>query len=414
MARRITHGFKHPVIQEEDAMTRVAITFLTVLVLTSGLSAQIPAGYHVFPSTVQNAVLVAAPGGSPVTTFQKLGFQPQGLAMAPNNRDLAVSSGTGFVARITPGNVVLTLAQVPVSEKFALDQDGSFLLPGGNKGSGSVLHRLDPGLSVTTIAAGFGTGKGRVVAVDVDTGDYLVGDYNVFRITRAGVVTTLAGPYRVPGPTDFVSDPRSGFLVVGSGRDLVTVDPISGAVATLVTLPATVVGVAVDRTRDLWVVAGNYGRTANADGVYTVDRNGVVVSLARLRGLQDAVVYGSRNVIAVGDPSPGKRLALTFSEPGSAGAVYVAAASFSARPGIALGSGTMVDLAPDSLFFFSQSAPLIFGKFQGILNSSGAAGAYIRIPNAPGLSGFRFFVSFVTVASGKVKAVARTQGYTIL
>ena len=74
----------------------------------------------------------------------------------------------------------------------------------------------------------------------------------------------------------------------------------------------------------------------------------------------------------------------------------------------------MVDLAPDSLFFFSQSAPLIFGKFQGILNSSGAAGAYIRIPNAPGLSGFRFFVSFVTVASGKVKAVARTQGYTIL
>ena len=395
-------------------MTRVAITFLTVLVLTAGLPGQIPAGHHVFPSTRQNAVLVAAPGGTPVTTLLTLGFQPQGLAMAPNNIDLAVSSGAGFVARVTPGGVVITLAQVPVSEKFALDQDGSYLLPAGQKGGGSVLHRLDPGLSVTTIAAGFGTGKGRVVAVEVDTGDYLVGDYDVFRITRAGGVTTLTGPYRVPGPTDFISDPRTGFLVVGSGTGLLTVDPVSGAVATLANLPATVVGVAMDRTRDLWVVAGNYGRTANADGVYTVDRSGVVVSLARLRGLQDAVVYGSRNVIAVGDPSPGARLRLTFSEPVSPGVVYVAAASFSPRPGIPLGGGAVVDLTPDNLFFLSQVAPGVFVNFQGVLDPKGAASASILIPNAPGLRGLRFFVSFVTVATGKVKAVARTQGYTIL
>ena len=85
--------------------------------------------------------------------------------------------------------------------------------------------------------------------------------------------------------------------------------------------------------------------------------------------------------------------------------------SFS-NPGIPTPAGT-IDLTPDGLFFFSIAVPSVFVNFQGVLDLQGTAIASIKIPAVPALKGFRFFVSFVTVQSGAIKAVANTAGFTI-
>jgi hypothetical protein len=391
-------------------MDRLALAVFLAAALAVSAAAQPNPGDYVFPSTSGNAVLVVPPGSSAATTLATLFAQPQGLVMAPDNIDLVASGGPGLM-RITPTGTVTTLLGVTVNEKLAVDQDGSFLLPGFGT-TASALLRVDRSLTVTTIAAGFGTGKARAIAVDVDSGDYLVGDQNLFRITASGVVTSVSTPFTVTGTTDMVSDPRTGHLVAGRGIALVEVDLTTGAVVTLAQLQCTVSGVGVDRRRDLFVVTGLIGLTPGSSGVYTVDRRGTVVSLSRLAGLQDAEVFGSRNIVAGADPTPGQTLSLKFTEPGSAGALYLAAASFSTRPGIPTPAG-IVDITPDALFTLSQLAPGIFVNFAGTLDARGTAAAAVVVPAAPGLKGLRFHLGFVTVKGGSIAAIARTAGFTI-
>jgi len=391
-------------------MKHLATAVLLAAAVSAPAAAQPRPGDYVFPSTSGSAVLVVPPGSQTATTMAMLFAQPQGLVMAPDNIDLVASGGPGLML-ITPGGAATTLLSVPVNEKLGVDQDGSFLLPGFGTAV-SALRRVDRGLTVTTIASGFGTGKARTIAVDIDSGDYLVGDLNLFRITHGGVVTSVSTPFTVTGPAGMVSDPRTGRLVAGRGIALVEVDLVNGAVTTLAQLQTTVSGVAVDRTRDLFVVSGLIGLTPGANGVYTVDRKGVVVSLTRLAGLQDAEVYGSRNIVARSDPAPGRTLNLQFSEPGSPGALYLAAASFSPRPGIPTPAG-VVDLTPDALFTLSRLAPAIFVNFTGTLDAKGSAAAAILIPAAPALRGLRFYLAFVTIQGSAIHAIARTVGFSI-
>jgi hypothetical protein len=391
-------------------MKHLATVMLLAAAITVAAPAQPKPGDYVFPSSSGSTVLVVPPGSQTATTLAALFGQPQGLVMAPDNIDLVASGGPGLML-ITPGGTATTLLGVPVNEKLAVDQDGSFLLPGSGT-SAAALRRVDRGLTVTTIAAGFGTGKARTIAVDIDTGDYLVGDLNLFRITHGGVVTSVSTAFTVTGPADTISDPRTGRLVAGRGIGLVEVDLVTGRVTTLAQLQSTISGVGVDRNRDLFVVAGLIGLTPGANGAYTVDRRGVVVSLTRLAGLQDAEVYGSRNIVARTDPSPGRTLNLQFSEPGSPGALYLAAASFSPRPGIPTPAG-IVDLTPDALFTLSRLVPSIFVNFTGTLDANGSAAAAIVIPAAPSLKGIRFYLGFITIQGSAILAVARTAGFSI-
>jgi len=155
------------------------------------------------------------------------------------------------------------------------------------------------------------------------------------------------------------------------------------------------------------------GSCANTNfNLYRVLRGGGLTTVTPLVGGGDVEVYGSLNIVAAGDPTPGASLGLRFCEPSSAGDLYLAAASFSTSPGIPTPAG-VVDLTPDALFALSQFAPSIFVNFAGVLDANGAAAAKVVVPAAPALKGLRFYLSFVTVRGAQIRAIANTQGFTI-
>ena len=169
-------------------------------------------------------------------------------------------------------------------------------------------------------------------------------------------------------------------------------------------------GLAYDRGNDAWILAGGCVNTNY--NIYRVARAGGYTTVTPLTGAADVEVYGSLNVVAAGDPTPGSTLSLRFSELSSAGDLYLAGASFSTSPGIPTPAG-MVDLTPDMLFTISQLVPSIFRNFTGVLDGNGSALASVNVPGAPSLKGLRFYIAFVTIRGTQLHRVSNTQGYTI-
>lgn len=399
--------------------TWIAGAGLGLAVLATGINAdaQPTAGDYIVPASVTggSALLTVTPNGV-ITTMTTLGFRLSAATMAPNNRDVAVVglSGSAFIAEVSPGGAVTTVGTLPVSitENIAYDQDGSYLVPLIGLSS-IMIGKMDSTGTVTTIvpAPAIGNGKPRGMAVDIATGSYLVGEIpNLFSVRRDGTSSLVIGSVAINNSIDMISDARTGDAIISQQNSLVSVNLTLGTMTTIVGgFSGCFPGLAYDRARDAWVIGGSCA-TANAN-LIRVDRAGNATTITAIPFPLDVEVYGSRNVTAAADPTPGTTFALRFSEPGSAGANYVGAASFLRFPGLVLPIGT-VDLAPDALFFLSQSVPALFPGFVGTLGANGSAPAGIVIPNGP-LQGLRFYVSFVTFTGAGLQAIANTAGFTI-
>jgi N-acetylmuramoyl-L-alanine amidase len=109
-----------------------------------------------------------------------------------------------------------------------------------------------------------------------------------------------------------------------------------------------------------------------------------------------------------GAPTPGGSVPLIYEFPQSANRPFLAAAAFGTAPGIPLGDGREVPLAPDALTAFSiDPAQTIFTGMSGVLSSTGIALGSIAIPAVPGLTGIEFSMSAVTLLpSGAVGEIA--------
>jgi len=287
------------------------------------------------------------------------------------------------------------------------------MVPIGVSGADMVL-RFDRFGAMTTVVPNpkVGGGKPRGIAVDITTGGYFMGDIpNLFLIARDGTSTLVNTNVSINNSIDIMSDARTGNAVIAQQNSLVTIDTFTGMMTTIAGgFNGCFPGLAYDRSLDAWVLAGSCANTNMH--IYRVTRGGSVTTVANLTGPGDLEVYGSRNIVATGDPSPGSTLSLRFNEPNSPGALYIAAASLSTNPGIPTPAG-IVDLTPDDLFMLSQLAPSMFINFLGVLDANGSAIASVAVPAVPALKGFRFFISFVTIKGSAISTVANTAGFTI-
>jgi hypothetical protein len=351
--------------------------------------------------------------------------------MAPNNRDLiaTTSSTTGhFLVTITPSGAVSTLTQLqlPVAgTRMIAWRDGSYRIPFATSFSVQILT-IDAlgrvGTIVPVPAIPTNSHYRHVIAEDVTTGDTLVVTHNqnqqgnaLYRLDDSGTskrISTL-----LPGetwPDDAIGDARTGGLVYSAHEDLLRVDPITAASSTLFRdlYPQTgLPGVSYDRYSDAWVCVRF--APGNPPWLFRVDRTQRVSSLTSNVPdyATDIEVYGRRNVSATTTPQPGATFPLHFSELKHPGALYVAAASFATRPGLATTAG-ILDLAADGLFYASLSSAPLFAGFAGRLDQAGSAVGTISIPQAVP-RGTRFFVSFVTIGSSRILSVANTAGFTV-
>lgn len=391
---------------------------LFLLVLALGVSAQPMAGDYIVPisSAAGGAVLVITPAGV-VTTLFPLPQAATALTMATNNTDLAVmsmSGGSVILDTVTPKGQVTQLAKWSsyIGENLAVDSNGTYAAPLG--AGGVQVLRIDSFGAMTTLvpSPAIGKGKPRGIAIDINSGGYFVGEIpNLFRILPSGASTVVHTNVAINNGIDMVSDARSGDVVISQQASLVRVDPFSGVMTTIQGgFTGCLPGLAYDRTNDAWVMVGSCANTNF--NLYRVTRAGALTTVVGVVGATDIEVYGSLNVVGSGDPKPGTPFSLRFSEPGSAGDVYVAAASLSAGPGIPTAAG-VVDLAPDNLFRASREVPTVFVNFTGVLDGAGSAVGKILLPAVPQLKGVRFYVSFVTARGSVIRRVANTAGFTI-
>jgi len=116
--------------------------------------------------------------------------------------------------------------------------------------------------------------------------------------------------------------------------------------------------------------------------------------LTLANGPGNLVAFGE--VHAHGTPALGTAYPILLSSPPDPGRQYVLGATFHPEPGFRIGTRT-IPLNLDPLFGLSQTVPAIFQKFQGILNASGQAVAFVNIPAVPALKGFSFYVAGVII-----------------
>ena len=396
-----------------------AVVLIGILPCTT-CPGQLNVGDYVAPVSMVsgNSIVGITPGGTVKTLFS-MPFPVMALTMATDNVNMAVlgmdsTSRMALLATVTPTGAVTTLAKFNsyIYENLAVDPAGFYMVPIGS--GGIQVLRIDRLGTITTILPkpAIGKGKPRGIAVDINSGGYVVGEIpNLYLIAPDGSSKTLHTNVSINNSIDIMSDARTGLAVISQQNSLVSVDTVSGVMTTLRGgFSGCFPGLAYDRARDEWVLAGSCANTNF--NVYRVDRNGGLTTLTPLVGAGDIEVYGSRHIIAAGDPVPGSPLSMRFKEPGSPGALYLAAASLSTNPGIPTPAG-IVDLTPDSLFFLSQVAPALFVNFMGVLDVNGSAVASVVIPGNPQLKGLRFYVSFVTVKGSAISAIANTAGFTI-
>lgn len=379
---------------------------------------QLSVGDYVAPVSSGNSIVGITPGGTVKTLFA-MPFPVTALTMATDNVDMAVlgwdsTSSMAILATVTPTGTVSTVAKFSsyIYENLTVDPAGFYMVPIG--AGGIFVLRIDRFGTVTTISPkpAVGKGKPRGIAVDIGSGGYVVGEIpNLYLIAPDGSSKTIHTNVSINNSIDIMSDARTGTAVIAQQNSLVSVDTVSGVMTTLRGgFNGCFPGLAYDRVRDEWVLAGSCANTNF--NVYRVDRSGALNTVTNLVGAGDIEVYGSRHIIAAGDPTPGSTLSMRFKEPGSPGALYLAAASLSTNPGIPTPAG-IVDLTPDQLFYLSQVAPTLFVNFMGVLDTNGSAVASVVVPAIAQLRGLRFYVSFVAIKVTTISAIANTAGFTI-
>lgn len=345
---------------------------------------------------------------------------PAAAAIDTWNRSLVVAlvGAPGALVRVTRGGAfpIYQGSALGSPTSVAVDSDGSYLVT-ETQGTPALLRITERGV-VTTVFSGAPIASPNAIAVDVDSGDYLVGDFNtstLFRVTPAGAVSTFVTGVLLP--SGISQDPWSGDFHATSVIGFLYRITRSG-VASTVAGPPLDMGNAVSLEPDGNLIVADAGFQPN--GLYRYNRTGALLGSFYSQPNADLIATsvgraGSRHVVGTAAPLVGTTLPLQVSMPSDAGLAYYLAASSSLRPGISVDQRT-IPLVVDSLLLLSLLNPAVFQGFSGILDRDGRSSAAIAIPNVNGLRGVRLFLAFVTVQPGSasgIRNISIPAGFTI-
>jgi len=388
----------------------VCVALLSVLVGVASAQVALPGDFIVASyRTGGDAVYAITPN---TNTYRTIGTvvtsnQIRGVLIGANNTDYYVAAGTN-VFKMTPSGVVTTvLPPLPTGSVWNdLDETGELLI--GTYASGGLL-RLNPmTATLTTVSGGF---HPNCFCLDRDTGDIVVGNWtskNVMRVKRDGTVTTVVSSFASPYAADFLSP--TGHILISSSSMILRLDALN-TLTTFATGTGLVKSLAVLANGN--VAAGPHGTTIDL-----YDSNGTKIgtpyngaSLTKLC----MVVEDEHNLWGLNTPTAGASFNVSIRFARHPGKPYVAAASFSPRPGIPV-DARVVPLTPDSLFALSVTIPQIFVNFAGILDPNGRATPYVLLPNIAGLKGLRIYLAAVVVdpkAPSAIAQISEQYGVTI-
>ena len=165
------------------------------------------------------------------------------------------------------------------------------------------------------------------------------------------------------------------------------------------------------------------GRTAaffvgalSRDGQTVVLRGGDLTPQDTNRDADIYVRHYYPKCTPVNDATIGNTTRFRFEDPGAAGLPYVAVTGMDFTPGVFLGGGRYLHVAPDALFLVSLSAPTIFAQYSGVLDAKGQGLGLFVVPAITALQGLQTVTSFVVFEKGRhngVRGVSNSVSLTI-
>jgi len=374
-------------------------------------SAQVaqPGDFIVASYASPDAVYAITPN---TNTYRTIGTVPtsnsiRGVLVAADNTNYYVAAGTGVFKMTPTGTVTTILPTLPAGAVWNdLDETGELVI--GTSSTGGLM-RMDPvNNTLTTLQSGV---HPNCFCLDRDTGDIVMGIWTqwiVMRVKRDGTVTTVVPSFRSPYAADFQS--QTGHILMSNASAILRLDALN-TVTTFATGTGLVKSLSV--LSDGNVAAGPHSTTIDLyDGTGTkigTPYNGPYLTKLCM------VVEDEHNLWGLNTPTPGAAFNVSIRFASHPGKAYVAAASFSPRPGIPVDT-RVIPLTPDNLFVTSLLLPQIFVKFTGVLDSSGRAGAYVLLPKIPGLRGLRMYLAAVVVdikAPSSIAQISQQYGVTI-
>lgn len=337
--------------------------------------------------THYDGTVLAVDGNGRRATIAKLGGAATGIVMSPvsNNVLYAVQDNPdALVGFGTTGGVstIVTLPAAGVKTGLIVDIDGTFVVTSND----GALYRVDRvSRTFTTMLTGLPTPE--AIALDVDTGDYLVAaGSSLVRINRRtlsrSTIASVSGSI-----TGVAFQPGSGrFVVTTDGRtDNVRLIDRQGTVRAKATVSATLNALLVDE-RNGDVYAGGRGQ------IFVYDRTlgARKATYFALTSTQQSglTLWRSRKVQGASSPTKGSTYTINLRFVDSPNAQYSGALFVGGlRPGIPVGGGMKINANfNDRLVFFSAAGHLegvLTSGIAGQLNSNGSGTTYIQVPNLP-------------------------------
>lgn len=173
--------------------------------------------------------------------------------------------------------------------------------------------------------------------------------------------------------------------------------------------------------KDTWMLID-----ADKDGIFEMTVGPKVLTSVFTSGLAGMNSYGPcemdnfkfYNAVIIndpGNPTPRPGVALQFNLRGQPSFGYQAASSLG-RTGIPIGSGRMIPLDADPLFFLSVSGavPTLFANYSYVLDPGGNGFVKVVLPNIPALVGITIFTAFITFDSTGINGVSNDHQVTIV
>jgi len=374
-----------------------------------------PLGHVLYLDRGTGLLATLVPG--PISTNRAI----LGLTMARDNTNLHLleEGGPGFFLwSITPKGNVSTIMSVSASGEGAptscdLLQDGNLVVTSAVYQARDYLRVVDPVQKTYSSLYTANPSQGYYYSVrqNPDNGNLLVTqafgnellEYdwgsNTMRTVRTGLGTTNA----------IDVEPATGNYVCGASSRVHVISPKGGLVGTINAQYVRRLRVEPSTGRIICLTGTSSGAV---NTIVEFDATGTALKTHgpftgyNFTGLD---IYGSRQVTGSGPATPGSVYNVDFSFPGGANVPYLAALSFSQRPGINLGGSTL-NLAPDALFWLSVQGFFVKG-FQGVLDGSGRASGSISLPAfAP--KGLTIFCS-VVATNGITLLTGNTLGITL-
>jgi len=311
---------------------------------------------------------------------------PITVTMDRNNTDMIVLGGND-VFTLTPSGQVTTLANTGTGNNHgcSLGQDGKYVLCASVYGQSGFVKLLDPTTkTVSTLYQG-SISHFRASALNEDNGNLLIcrwdasGDLLEFDMANHTLRTIRSGFYGLDGVDVVPATGNYACALYYSFGNLTIVSPQGAIVSTINASWNS--GVKVDdATGHYFCVTGTGSTSVNTVTEYDM-KGSAINTFGPYTGydIKFVDIYGSRQVTGSGQAIPGATYSVDFSFPGAGSITYVAALSFSQRPGFPIGGSTL-NLAPDALFWASVQG-LFVSKFQGVLDSAGRASGSIHIPS---------------------------------